>query len=200
MKRGQEDKLHHTVTISLVKQANYCPMIPWLEENLTVKPPTTPSMELGKVQENLEETADLLGLPQPRLYHTCLHDPTTGLRGCPDIIAGEKWRIVVEVKRFSRSPSQSIHFLQQARAYAVLVNNTLGRVRYYILVLGEQVIEKPLTPEDIEETTRQARRVHKLLYKPPLNAEPDARKCSYCEYQPACPLNAARGKSGLILV
>ncbi len=178
------DKLN--ITPTMIKDYIYCPALVWMKHNYETKKQATPSMQAGKTT-NLKEYAKKLGLPNPILIEKCLEDKELGLSGCPDIIAGEKNRIVLEVKRFPRKKSYAQYFLVQAKAYAVLVERILGNVKQYGLVLGEELYLYQYHQKDQKEIEKIVEKISKILQKQHFpQTTQNSRKCVACDYVKEC--------------
>ena len=181
-------RFSHTdpLSVGLVKEFIYCPVIAWFKANGLMRETITPSMELGS-RVNLESIADEYNLPTPRLYEKTLYDEEMGLRGKPDIIAGSRWRVVVEVKMFSKPLGMADHFREQARVYAFLAERVLGRVEKYAIVLGEEMYSWEYTYHDHELVMDLLDRVRRCLSKPEPPEPTLSFKCTYCFYRRVCP-------------
>lgn len=190
-------------SVGLVKEYAYCPLYAWhlLHSKLAEGVEPTPSMEEGKKVE-LPRIADALNLPHPRLYEHCIIDEELGLRGCPDIVAGERRRVVMEVKKYPRDARRLGHFMAQARAYAVLVERVMGGVEQYVLVVGERVFTRRLLERDLREVEALVARLRRLSASPQPPAPRVDGRCFYCDYRRFCPAlpTANARRAGLVVV
>jgi len=177
------------ISISLVKQYSYCPVIPWINQVLGYVEDPTPSMDLGRVDASYkEEVARELKLPRPWRIEVPLHSINLGVGGVVDIIAGDGRFTVVEVKAFRRSLRRSRHFRDQLMLYALLVNEVLGPVRDAILYMGGLVYRFTVTQHDLDRMHRLINSVRRIIdSESPPRPKGNARKCGYCWYRRVCP-------------
>lgn len=180
------------VTPSDIKNYAYCPVIPWVEANLGVREPPTPSMEsaLGAATASFKErVAGELRLPKPWRIEVPLSSSRLRLRGVVDVVAGERRLVVLEVKVFDRRLSRAGHFRAQLLAYALLVNETMGPVGEAILYLGGRVYRLHVGDRELEEARRMLEKARRAVEspEPPLVQQPEA-KCRYCWHRRWCPV------------
>lgn len=186
------------LSAGLVKEYMYCPVIAWFKANGLFREEVTPSMELGS-RANLESIAEEYNLPKPRLYETMLYDEELRLRGRPDIVAGSKWRVVVEVKVFDRPIEYSTHFREQARVYAFLAERVLGRVEKYAVIIGSEMHSWEYTYYDHEHVINLINEVRRCLSKPEPPEPTLCFKCTYCFYRRLCPYATGSFNETLVL-
>lgn len=189
--RSYNSLLDDTITVTMVKQYAYCPLIPWITHYFNYHPPETPSMERGReivTPEYKEEIAKKLGLPKPyKLEYPVYYKPLK-IRGTIDVIAGEKTHTILEVKAYKRKRKYINHFTIQLLTYAYIVEKTIGPVYKAILYNGGEIIEIRPTQQDYQTIERIINKLHKITHKeePPRTQQPPA-KCNYCEYRKLCP-------------
>ena len=174
------------VSVGLLKEYVYCPVSAWLVYNGVAGTPVTPSMKAGS-EIDLESIARRLGLPEPILTEKTLVLEEEGLVGKPDIIAGSRWRVVVEVKRFRRDPARAGHFRIQALAYAYLVQCVMGRVRNVVLVMGDDAERMHYTQHEHEFVQKLLGKMRNALTKPEPPLPPGDGRCVTCTLRRACP-------------
>ena len=181
--------LRGTVTPTDVKDYAYCPVIPWLRRALGLAEPPTPSMEEGAsvtAEEKLAE-AEALGLPGPHRVEVYLRSRLVPLEGVVDVVSGRRRLRVLEVKRVRR-PQR--HHLAQLKAYALLVETSMGPVEEAIIaVRGGGAVRLRVTGDTLEEARRLVEATAKAVYsdEPPPAEQPEA-KCRYCFYRSLCPV------------
>ncbi len=181
--------LRGTVTPTDVKDYVYCPVIPWLRRALGLVEPPTPSMEEGArvtADEKLAE-AEALGLPGPHRVEVYLRSGVLPLEGVVDLVAGRKRLRVLEVKRVAR-PAR--HHLAQLKAYALLVETSMGPVEEAILALKNGgAVRLRVTGETLKEAQSLVEAALEAVYsdEPPTASQPEA-KCRYCFYRSLCPV------------
>ncbi len=183
-------ELRRSIPVTLVKEYCWCPAIPWIAVNYGVEPPLTPSMEEGiayRSRVRLDEIAEELRLPEPRMYEVFVSSKKLGVHGYIDIVAGRGRYTVVEVKAFESRRWK--HFRSQLILYALLVNAELGPVRRSILVLGRRVIDVAVTDSDILYAKKLVEEVWRTILSPePPRIQIVEQKCRYCRYRRLCPL------------
>ena len=178
-----------TIPVTLVKEFEWCPAIPWIIANYGAEPWVTPSMEAGKRWRrsvDLEELANRLSLPKPRRYEVFVASRKLGLHGYIDIVAGTKPITVAEIKAFNARRWR--HFRTQLIAYAALANAEIAPVRRAVLVMGTRAIDITVTDRDIHNLRNTVEKIRKIIESPeppPVNQHPN--KCSYCTYRKHCP-------------
>ena len=172
----------HKINITILKEYEYCPRLAWLEYNTIYKEPPTPSMNAAKV--DLEAIAKELNLPKPALYEKELCNTEYNVCGKPDIIAGRDKKVVVEVKAFQRK--QLNHFIKQARAYAWLVQTTIGKVWKYALYINGKTLTWSYTIWDHREIEAIIKKVMRTLSNPKPPKGVNDGRCSYCYFKNIC--------------
>ena len=170
-----------------VKQYVYCPMIPWIKENIEVMEPPDINMLLGRPEGPKEETLEKLKIPKPWRYEVYLRNPSLKISGVVDVIGGVEKFEVVEFKTFGRLRHD--HFTAQLLFYAYLVNTTLGPVLRAHMLLGRKVLTYCVTDEVLNQVGRLIKKVRevKTSVEPPVGRRVDPRKCSLCWYRRYCP-------------
>jgi CRISPR-associated exonuclease Cas4 len=174
-------------SISGLKQLDFCPAIPWINEKLGFYEPLTFSMDKGS-EINLEEVSEKLKLPKPRVYEVYVRDKDLGIGGVVDIIAGEKRVTVVEAKSFFRR--SFIHFRTQLLVYAYLVNKVYSTVEKALLVMdGKVVLELRLNENYFKAVENKIKRYKKVIEseRPPV-VNKSFQKCVPCQYKRVCPV------------
>lgn len=184
---------YSSISITMIKQMEYCPAIPWILAKTGWAEPPTDSMKIAKEEANAyykEEIAEKLGLQKPWRIEACLRDRETGLGGCIDIIAGSKRVTVVEVKLYRRRWRG--HIRVQLIAYAYLANKLIAPVERAILVEeGDVVMDIPIAREHLEAIEKKIERLRRIIEEEnPPAANPSERQCYACQYRRVCPLAA----------
>lgn len=179
------------ITVTLVKQYAYCPMIPWIMKYMDYQGEATASMETGKEKATpgfKEEVARRLGLPRPyRIEYPVEYKPL-GIKGIVDVIAGRGRLAVLEVKVYRRNRRWLGHFKTQLLTYAYIVEKTIGPVHEAVLYNGGEVVRVRPTRQHYNQIEGIIRNLSKALSNehPPVTRQ-NPRKCSYCEYRRLCP-------------
>ncbi len=187
------------IPVALVKEYEWCPVIPWLAFNTGLVPPQTPSMILGREEhrrrEALERAARILGYKNP-LYNVYLEDPGLRVAGVVDILAPRD-RGVAEVKITGRKKPQAQELVQLA-VYALLAYRNRVPVDTASIVLlapdrGEySIYTVDVTGEVLEKAEKRVRRVWETITSPlPPLVEQAPEKCRYCRYRRICPSRRA---------
>ncbi|MEB2837275.1 MAG: CRISPR-associated protein Cas4, partial [Desulfurococcales archaeon] len=179
------------LTVTDLKDMEYCPVIPWIKARLGYQEDPTPSMESGRLVDarRKEEVAEELGLPRPYRVEVPLRSPRLGLSGVVDLIAGEGPYTVLEVKAYKRPRGRWRHYRLQLLAYTLLVMDLLGPVRRAILYMGGEAWEVPVNERTITETLRAIERLRRILEaEEPPKPSPSPAKCAYCGYNKVCPV------------
>ena len=179
--------------VTLLKEMEWCPVIPWLAVNRGLEPPPTPSMAEGvrAHREGLaERVARALGYRRPRL-NVHLESRELGLYGTLDILAPEE-REVAEAKHAVSRPGR--HHRVQLLAYAALATLNGTPVRTARLATPRrQVMAVPVDQYALRAVEDRAARLHEVVENPdPPPVNPDPAKCSYCRYRRQCPYRATR--------
>jgi len=173
------------ISITLLKELEYCPRQAWMKYNTNYTEPPTPSMMLA-ARVDYRAVASRLNLPEPICYERELCNEEYGVCGRPDIVAGERRRVVVEVKALDRPDGRIEHFKRQARYYAWLVQTTLGGVWKYALVVGEAVYSWDYTYWDTLDVEYSIERAIRLLTSSTPPEPLESGKCSYCYFSKIC--------------
>ena len=183
-----EDRL--TITPTMFKDMEFCPMIPWINTNLNYRTPLTSSMELGRETIDAsykENIARELDLEKPWRFEVEALDRETGLRGVIDIVAGRKELTIVEVKLYTKTRHQ--HFRNQLLAYVYLATKTIAPVKRAILVMNKKpIIDIPITSEHIQYIQKQINKLKKIIQtEQPPTPNRTQNHCKPCLYRKICP-------------
>ncbi|MEM1831006.1 MAG: CRISPR-associated protein Cas4 [Desulfurococcaceae archaeon] len=175
------------VTAWDVKQFTYCPIIPWIKENIGVVEPPDINMMLGKPEGPKEEILEELNVPKPWRYEIHLKNQLLRISGVVDVVGGVKRFEVVEFKLFTRRRYD--HFTTQLLFYAYLVSKTLGPVARAHMLLGRKTITYQVSDDVLKQVEKLVRKVReaKTSEDPPVGRRLDPRKCSLCWYRRYCP-------------
>lgn len=178
--------------MSLVKEHEWCPVIPWLLVNAAaVEPPATPSMVEG-VEAHRDglpgEVAGLLGYRDP-LFNVYMESREDMVAGVVDIVAPGEGE-VAEAKRYVTRRHR--HHLAQLRVYALLALRNGHRPRVARLATPRGVVRSlEVGPALVEEAERLVEATWRTVESPdPPLVEQPARKCMYCRYRSICPYRA----------
>ena len=186
---------HRVLPVSLVKEYEWCPLIPWIAFNTGFTPPITPSMAMGLEGHGpdgrlLEKAAKALGYQNPQ-YNIYLEDPRLEVAGTLDILAAEE-REIAEVKKTNRRKPQAQEKLQAA-IYALLAYRNGFRVEKANIVLVDAQEKITIAPLEVtgELLARAEKKVRELWETvtspiPPLVLQAP-EKCRYCRYRRKCP-------------
>ncbi len=188
------------LSVSLIKEYYYCPVIAWIMYHRAPHINETPSMIEGQ-KIDYEKIADKNNLPKPRVYGPCIENKEIGLRGCIDIVAGDKKKVVIEVKKYDRPENMLEHFKIQSLVYAYLYNKTYGGVVKYGLIMSDRSYVWDYTWYDEEKAQKLIDLSVKNIVRnePPRPSTP--RKCSYCLLRKKCPYQGnLREKDKIIIV
>ena len=179
--------------VALLKEHQWCPMIPWLVVNAAAAPPETPSMRSGRHAHHeglAEEVARRLGYQRPR-YNVALESRELGLYGTVDILSPEDHELV-EAKQHLARPQH--HHLAQLKAYTALaLYNTIPIDRAHLATPRGIAATIKATSHVIRDTEALAQRLHETVENPdpPPVTQPPA-KCRYCRYRRICPYAATK--------
>lgn len=178
------------ITASMIRQMEFCPVIPWINYNLGFYEEHTESMTMGKEDTYAnykEEIARKLSLKKPWRFELYIKDQKTGLSGVIDIVAGNRKLTIVEVKRFRRARRN--HFRNQLLVYAYLATKAIAPVERAILVMDqEKVLDIEITKEHIEHVENQIKKLRKILEtEQPPTPNKTQKQCQPCQYRKICP-------------
>ncbi len=180
-------KTSEYVTSWDVKQYIYCPTIVWIKSVVGVEEPADINMELGKSREYGRTALNSLSLPRPLRFEVWVRNPSAGLAGVVDVLAGDGRFEVAEVKAYERRGFE--HFRLQLMFYSYLVTVSLGPVTKAHLVLGRSYRTYPITERSLTEVSRLVRKVRQVrdLERPPPSPYARSSRCLRCWYRRYCP-------------
>ncbi len=169
--------------VSLLKQLEFCPVLPWILARTGYKEPETVSQRAGR-EVDLNKVVQRLDLKGEVLKEVFLRDQRSGLSGIVDLIVRGERVTVVEVKAFKRGSFG--HFRLQLLSYAYLAYRTLGRADRAVLWIGDEVgLDIEVREEHLRAVEERLRRLRRVLEReePP----PVERECGFCQYRRVCP-------------
>lgn len=171
-----------SISVTELKDFEFCPAIPWIKRKLNWREPKTFSIEEGK-RADFSEIIRLF--PDPKEVQVFLFDKDTRLHGVADLIAGEE---VVELKAFNRL--KFYHFRVQLLAYAFLAVRGGRRIRRASLIMeNRERLSVEVSKEHLEVIESKAYRLREVLDSDsPPAVNPDRAKCYACQYRRVCPV------------
>ncbi|MEM0297733.1 MAG: CRISPR-associated protein Cas4 [Zestosphaera sp.] len=170
-----------------IKQFVYCPLIPWIKENVGVIEPPDINMMLGRPEGPKENILKELKIPKPWRYEVYLRNPHLRISGVVDLVGGTKKFEIVEFKLFSRLRYD--HYTAQLLFYAYLVTKTLGPVLRAHMLLGKKTTTYHVSGETLRQVEKLVEKVRnvKTSEDPPVSRHLDPHKCALCWYRRYCP-------------
>jgi len=176
----------------LVKEYEWCPLIPWIIANSVYDPPTTPSMEKGiethRDQNSLEEVAKTLELGD-YILEILLVSRKHRVVGLVDILS-RKAKLLVDVKYTEKKPPRS--HIAQLETYTLLAWHNNIPVYKALIVNHKTEILYSLEVDNytLERARKRVEKTWKIIQSPdpPLVQQPQ-EKCNYCRYRTRCPNN-----------
>jgi CRISPR-associated exonuclease Cas4 len=182
--------LHHRrmLPVTLVKEAEWCPLIPWLLVNLAVEPPPTPSMHDG-VEAHRNGLPALvarrLGYQNP-LLNAHLESKTHGVQGAIDILAAQE-KEVAEVKQHVKRLGK--HHIAQLQAYTLLAVDNGYQVRRARIETPHATLKLiDIDHHILQEAEKKIERLWDIVENPdPPYVNQPREKCQYCRYRRICP-------------
>ena len=182
--------LHHRRLLPaiLVKEAEWCPVIPWLLANLAVEPPPTPSM-LDGIESHRNglpaAVAKRLGYTNP-LIGIHLESAKLGVYGSIDILAPNE-KELAEVKKHIKTLGK--HHIAQLQTYALLAVDNGYRVRRARIESPQTTVKiVEVNQQTLQEAEKRVERLWSIVENPdPPPANQPREKCLYCRYRRICP-------------
>ena len=176
----------------MLRQFEYCPVIPWIIAHYNIAEPPTYSMEEGK-EIDLGEIAGKICGDEDCEY--LVEEPIIdedGLLGFIDILVHDKHGYkAVEVKKYKNK--RYSHQIAQLKAYAELYSSNTDRIVHEIILVQENevVYRKRYEYHDKIEARRLIEKLDKIINsdRPPLVEK--TQKCNSCWYRRICPIYLA---------
>lgn len=190
------------IPIYLVKEFSYCPRYAYYMAFTKGFSYITESMEIA-IRDNGgdESSSDRIDLVVQGICkggqvirEYAVSSRSLGIYGRVDYLCVlNREAIVIEVKGLSKISRKSLfkhhrHFLNQAVAYALAVEESLSKVVNYVIMLtGDGMVKVRITPALKNAVVRLIQEVRLMLETEELPRRIyDVRKCSYCFFRRLC--------------
>ncbi len=187
---------HPTFPINLLRQAQFCPRIPYFSHLVGLRSKSPLWVEQGSDHHNLElkrikrRSLERYGIENPKfLRNVFLESKSIGVHGLADgLIIGTSKGCVVEFKL----GKQSIHkgAMIQLNAYAMIAEEQFGikfEHNFFVVEKMGKMIPVPLTERSRKQVLEARDSLLRILNSPLLPQSPATpHQCGQCEYLWRC--------------
>ena len=190
----RQSRLFNAIPIALIKEYAYCPRYAYYLTFTRGVNYVTESMEAASSVIDEDRVRELCRGSLSILREYPVSSRSLGIYGIADYICvHQDYAVLIEVKALSKISKRSLlgrhrHYLVQAVAYAIAIEEALKKpVPYIIVVSSEGYVKVNLSPGLKQSVVRLINEVRLMVAN---EAEPrrinNPLKCSYCAFKRLC--------------